>query len=162
MLRGQHTDLQFAESRKGIIAQRDDVVVFQVEFGETGTGGEGAIQEGRQQVRPQSEDIEGGQDRSDAGDHLWNLSSQKVRKLFYSRMRKSNVERKFSGDQLALMLMNWYLFFKNGFFDRHLVPCEVDLIDLSQKLEGGPGQAGEQVHRKQQNLKTERTEGENI
>lgn len=41
----------------------------------------------------------------------------------------------------------------------HLVGCEVDLIDLCEDLEGGPGQAGEQVCGKQQDLETDRKHG---
>lgn len=43
----------------------------------------------------------------------------------------------------------------------HLVAREVDLVDLCKDLEGGPGQTGELVAGKQQNLKT-RVELENI
>lgn len=38
----------------------------------------------------------------------------------------------------------------------YLVVCEVDLINVLKDLEGGPGQAGEQVVGKQQDLNRER------
>lgn len=57
--------------------------------------------------------------------------------------------------QLALTLLIQYVFYKHG-ADRHLIACEVDLVDLCKDLEGGPGQTGEQVAGKQENLKTER------
>lgn len=38
----------------------------------------------------------------------------------------------------------------------HLVPCQVHFVDLWKELEGGPGQAGEQVVWKQQDLQHRR------
>lgn len=45
-----HTDLQLSESREGVITQRVDSVVFQVEFSQTWAGREGAVREGGQTV----------------------------------------------------------------------------------------------------------------
>lgn len=41
--------------------------------------------------------------------------------------------------------------------EKHLISSEVDLIDLSEDLEGRPGQTGELVARKQQDLERRQT-----
>lgn len=67
-----------------MVAQRVNGIVVQVEFSQSGTGREGAIREGPQTVRPQSENTEAGQDWRNAGGHLWNLDTHNVMTPFKS------------------------------------------------------------------------------
>lgn len=71
-----HTDLQLSESREGVITQRVDSVVFQVEFSQTWAGREGAVREGGQTVWPQPEDTKCGENGTSSRGYLWNLENK--------------------------------------------------------------------------------------
>ena len=110
-----------------------------MEFGQSGTGGEGAVRNGPEAVPPQSENTEGGQDGGSAGSHLWNLETHETHDLILMKWPQ----------RYSISLI------KNN-SDGHLVACEDDLIDVRKNLEGGPGHTGEHVPGKQQNLQKER------
>lgn len=114
-----------------MVAQGADLVAVQVQFSQAGAGGEGVVGEGRQEVGGQSQDSQGGQGGAGGQGHLRNLET-----------------RESISFDVALKLM----FFRCE-SDTHLVGREVDLIDVCEALEGGPGQAGEQVPGKQEDLK---------